>query len=61
MKDCTEESIEVQVVIETKNLSSGSVRKLTDKIRMQAISEADEKQKEKSNSTNSFRCLLSLA
>ena len=47
MKDCTKESIEVQVVIETKNLSAGSVRKLTDKILMQAISEADEKQKEK--------------
>ncbi len=27
MKDCTEESIEVQVVIETKNLSAGSVMK----------------------------------
>ena len=47
MKDCPEESIEVQVVIETKNLSAGSVRKLTDKILMQSISEADEKQKEK--------------
>ena len=61
MKDCPEESIEVQVVIETKNLSAGSVRKLTDKILMQSISEADEKQKEKGNSTNSFPCLLSLA
>ena len=47
MKDCTEESIEVQVVIETKNLSARSVRKLTNKILMQAISEADEKQEEK--------------